>query len=98
MRPGAKITDRELLDRLLRSGKLTPTQTRIFGGWYDQLTTRALAELPPRDRLWADAVYQDRGVGALRAAARRKTRTVEQAKAAPFLFETMPRPKRPPGR
>jgi len=102
MRPGAKLTDREILDRLIRYGKLSPAEARVFAGFYEKLTSGALAELSPKHRLWVEAIYQGGGVGALRASARSKARRAHQAgkqvERPSTWFETMPLPKRPPGR
>ena len=97
MPPRGTLTDREVLDRLLRSGKLTESEATVFKDWFDKLSAGAVAILPPKTRLWADTVYYDRGVPALRAVARQKVRAAEKVQA-PRIFEAMPLPKRPPGR
>lgn len=57
-----KLTDRELLDRVLRFGDLTESQRRIFQRWYDDLTRGALKALPGRDRLWVEGIYQQQDI------------------------------------
>ncbi len=98
MRRGTKLTSREVLDRLLQSGRLTAYELSAFKGWYDKLTSGAVAELPPRTRLWVDAIYQDRGVGARRAEARKLARAKAQAKKEATSVTAMPLPKKPPGK
>jgi hypothetical protein len=98
MRPGTKLTDRERLTRLLQYGELTLSQRTVFRGWYDDLTRGALPELPARSRLWVESIYEEQGVGAIRAAARMKVRAKEQAKKESLSFAEMPLPKKPPGK
>jgi hypothetical protein len=97
MRPGTKLTDRERLSRLLQYAELTSIQRNIFQRWLDNLTSGTLAQLSPRDRFWAETLYEELGVGNRRAEARKRARAKEEAVEATAIA-ALPLPKRPPGR
>jgi hypothetical protein len=77
---GRRLTDREMLVRLLLYAVLSPAQRSVLENWYDDLTRGTLAELPSLSRLWVEAFYQEERIDDRRAEARRKTRGTEQTK------------------
>jgi hypothetical protein len=98
MRPGIRLSDREILERLLRYASLTPSERTVFQRWYDDLSRNTIVELTPRNRLWVEAVYEQHDVGRLRAEARRRTRKDNQTTREAPTFAPMFLPKKPPGR
>lgn len=90
-------TDRATLNALLISGKLTGTQQRIFQGMYDDLIGGKIINLTPKQRLWADALWDQHKLGDVRYNTRKEARARIQKDQTNFL-DTMPRPLKPPGR
>jgi hypothetical protein len=90
-----KLTDKETLQTLLGSGKLTPGETTDIQQSYDALV--AGHELEPHQRMKANTLYDKHKLGEERVQASRKR---SQSKTGELLasFDAMPRPKRPPGR
>jgi hypothetical protein len=90
-------TDRVTLSALLTSGKLTGTEQRVFQGWYDDIMGGKRISLTPKERLWADSVYEKHKLGDVRYAGRKEARARIQ-KNERSLLDSMPRPLKPPGR
>jgi hypothetical protein len=93
--PFPKQTEKETLQRLLASGKLTPVETADVQGSYDALI--AGKELDSDQRLRANALYDMYKLGEENVQVGRRR---GQAKTDELLakFDAMPRPKKPPGR
>jgi hypothetical protein len=91
---GSRLTDREMLVRLLLYAALTPPQRGVLQGWYDDLTRGTLAELPSRSRLWVEAFYQEERIDDRRAETRRKARGREQMKNAATSITPATLPKK----
>ena len=90
-------TDRATLSALLTSGKLTGSEQRIFQGWYDDIMGGKRIALTPKERMWADSVYDKHKLGDIRFANRKEARANIQ-KQERSLLDSMPRPLKPPGR
>jgi hypothetical protein len=93
--PFPKQTEKETLQRLLASGKLTPVETADVQGSYDALI--AGKELDSDQRLRANALYDMYKLGEENVQLGRRR---GQAKTDELLakFDAMPRPKKPPGK
>jgi hypothetical protein len=93
--PLPKQTDKETLQRLLASGKLTPVETAEIQQSYDAVV--AGKELDSDQRLRANALYDKNKLGEENVQVGRRR---GQAKTDELLakFDAMPRPKRPPGK
>ena len=88
-------TDKETLERLLASGKLTPTEAADVQCMHDAVA--AGRELDPAERLKANTLYRKHMFADERA---RTTRRRGQARSDELMakFDAMPRPKKPPGK
>ncbi len=64
---------------------------------YDDLMNGKIIGLAPKQRLWADAIYEKHKLGDIRYANRKEARARIQKNEVNFL-DTMPRPLKPPGR
>jgi hypothetical protein len=88
-------TDKETLQRLLASGKLTPVETADIQRSYDAVL--AGGELDSAQRTKANTLYERHKLGEEPAqAGRRRGRGWNNELVA--KFDAMPRPKRPPGK
>jgi hypothetical protein len=90
-------TDRATLSALLTSGKLTGSEQGVFQGWYDDIMGGKRIGLSPKERLWADSVYEKHKLGDARYAGRKEARA-RIRKDEVSLLDKMPRPLKPPGR
>lgn len=90
-------TDRATLSALLTSGKLSGSQQSIFQGMYDDLMGGKIIGLSPKQRLWADTLYEQFKLGDIRFAERKEARArIRQGEQT--ALDKMPRPLKPPGR
>lgn len=90
-------TDRVTLEALLTSGKLTPSEQTAFQQMFDDLMGGKIINLSPKQRLWADSVWEKYKVGDMRFNARRQARArIRQDDG--LALDKMPRPLKPPGR
>ncbi len=64
---------------------------------YDDLMNGKIIGLLPKQRLWADAIYDEHKLGDIRYASRKEARVRVRKEETNFL-DTMPRPLKPPGR
>src|SRR5579864_6328608 len=92
-----KRTDRATLSALLTSGKLTGAQQKVFQGMYDDLMSGKIIGLSPKQRLWADGLYDQHKLGDIRYAGRKEARA-RIHKAETSALDNMPKPLKPPGR
>ncbi len=90
-------TDRATLSALLTSGKLTGSEQRIFQGWYDDIMGGKRVSLTPRERSWADDLYEKHKLGDIHYGKRKEARARIDKGKVDFLAN-MPRPLKPPGR
>jgi len=94
--PLPKRTDKETLERLLASGKLTPIETTDIQQSHDAVA--AGNELDAHQRLRANVLYEEKyKLGEERTwAGRRRGHSWTDELVA--KFDAMPRPKKPPGK
>lgn len=90
-------TDRATLSALLTSGKITASEMTVFQRWYDDLMAGKKIELTPRERSWADDVYERHKLGDVRYAQRKEARARIDKEKVDFLAK-LPKPLKPPGR
>jgi hypothetical protein len=90
-------TDRVTLNALLTCGKLTGAEQKAFQQMFDDLMGGKIINLSPKQRLWADSVYDKFKLGDIRAAGRKEARARVRQEETSF-FDKMPRPLKPPGR
>lgn len=90
-------TDRATLSALLTSGKLTGAQQTVFQGMYDDLMNGKIIGLSPKQRLWADTLYEQHKLGDIRYAGRKEARARIRHEETSAL-DKMPKPLKPPGR
>jgi hypothetical protein len=90
-----KLNDKETLQRLLASGRLTLAETAEVQESYDILV--AGKELESPQRMKANTLYDKYKIGEERTQVGRRR---GQSKLGELLakFDAMPRPKRPPGK
>ena len=90
-------TDRVTLNALLTSGRLTHSEQTAFQQMFDDLIGGKVIGLSPKQRLWADSVFERHKLGEVHAAVRKQARARVQKDKTDF-FESLPRPLKPPGR
>ena len=93
--PFPKLTDKEKLERLFASGKLTLAEAADLQCFHDAVA--AGGELNSAQRLKANTLYDNHeldGEGALTSRRRGQARRGEVI----AKFDAMPRPKKPPGK
>jgi len=98
MRP-MKLSQREMLRRLLDSGKLTPSETEAARKMHDDLTAGRVGGLNDQQSAWADQLCRKCGISMHEAKpGDSKKKAQEEKKRQLAEFDAMPRPKRPPGK
>lgn len=92
-----KAPDREMLRRLLASGKLAEEERVEAQRLLDELSAGRVLRLATTQRVWAERLFHRLGLGDQRP---KQTTKDSKAKAKELLaaFEAMPRPKKPPGK
>lgn len=90
-------TDRVTLNGLLTSGKLTSSEKAAFQQMFDDLAQGRIIGLSPKQRLWANSVWQKYKVGDMVYAGRKQARVMVRAEEASAL-DKMPKPLKPPAR
>ncbi len=85
----AERSDRTLLRDLLASGKLTKAEQAAFQKFQDALTRGT--PLDPKQRLWADSVYQKYDVGGVKIE-RKKALRARIRSQIPTIFDQMANP------
>jgi len=96
--PPAKLPQREMLRRLLDSGKLTPSETKAVRKLHDDLVTGQIGGLNGQQAAWAEEICRRCGVVVARVRPDHRKKGKEEAKKLVAEFDAMPRPKKPPGR
>lgn len=97
--PPAKLPQREILRRLLESGKLATSEEGAVRRLYDDLIAGRIGGLNGQQAAWAEELCQKCGVVASRPIPsdnRKKSKGDKERLLAEF--DAMPRPKKPPGR
>jgi hypothetical protein len=96
--PPVKLPQREMLRRLLDSGKLTPSEAGAVREMHDALTTGRIGGLNQRQAAWAEEVCRRCGIVVARARPDSRKKGKDAAKKLVAEFDALPRPKKPPGR
>jgi len=96
--PPVKLPQREILRRLLDSGKLTPSETEAVRKLYDDLVAGKMGGLNHPQSVLVQELCQKCGVVANRARPNDKKKTKDDKERILAEFDAMPRPKKPPGR
>ena len=93
-----KLPQREMLRRLLDSGKLAPKETATVRKLHEDLVAGRIGGLNGQQAAWAEELCGRCGIvfAPARPDSRKKGR--EAAKKLVAEFDAMPRPKKPPGR
>jgi hypothetical protein len=96
--PPVKFPQREMLRRLLDSGKLTSSEAGAVREMHDALTTGRIGGLNQRQAAWAEEVCRRCGIVVARARPDSRKKGKDAAKKLVAEFDALPRPKKPPGR
>lgn len=97
--PQAKKTDLQVLRALLSMpvGKLTPAEKRVFQEMFDKLATGHILKLSPKQRMWADSIYDKHDLDKERPPPKRIA-VVDKSLSVTHPLDNLPRPMKPPGR
>jgi hypothetical protein len=93
-----KLPQREMLRRLLDSGKLTPSEAEAAGKLRDDIVDGRIGGLNHAQSVWAEQLCKKYGIVASRPALNIKKATKEDKERVIAQFDAMPRPKKPPGK
>ena len=96
--PPVKLPQREMLRRLLDSGKLTPSETEAARKLYDEIVAGRIGGLNHAQSVWAEQLCQKCGIAPNRPPMGTKKVTKEDKERVIAQFDAMPRPKKPPGK
>ena len=96
--PPAKLPQREMLHRLLDSGKLTPSETKAVRKLHDDLVAGQIGGLNGQQAAWAEEICCRCGIVVARARPDSRKKGKDAAKKLVAEFDALPRPKKPPGR
>ena len=97
--PETKKTDLQVLRALLSmpAGKLSQHEKRVFQEMFDKLATGHIPKLSPKQRIWADSVYDDHDLDKERPPPK-NIQVMDKSLVQKFAIDTMPKPLKPPGR
>jgi hypothetical protein len=95
--PPRKLPQREMLRRLLDSGKLATSDAKAVRKLHDDLAAGRIGGLNGQQAAWAEELCRKCGFVAAPVRPHKK-RTTDEAKRMVAEFDAMPRPKKPPGR
>ncbi len=102
MPPAAKLTQREMLRRLLDSGKLAPGDAETVRKLYDDIVAGRIGGMNHPQSVWAEGLCVACGVEFRQPVARdavsSKKKAKEEKERILAEFDALPRPKKPPGR
>ena len=96
--PPVRLPQREMLRRLIDSGKLTPSEAETVRKLYDDLVAGRIGGLHHKQSVWAEQLCEKCGIAANRPTKNYGKKTRDEAKKLVAEFDAMPRPKKPPGR
>jgi hypothetical protein len=96
--PTVKLPQREMLRRLLDSGKLTPSESEAARNLYDDIVDGRIGGLNHAQTVWAEQLCKKCGVTSNRPPIRTRKDTKEDRERVIAQFDAMPRPKKPPGK
>ena len=96
--PPVKLPQREMLRRLLDSGKLSPSDTEAIRAMYDDIVAGRIGGLNHDQGVRAEQLCRQCGIAAHHPGLSIKKATKEDKEKLLAQFDAMPRPKKPPGR
>ena len=96
--PPGKLPQREMLRRLLDSGKLTPSEAETVRKLYDELVAGRIGGLNQRQAAWAEQLCEKCGIVLVTVRPDTRKKGKDAAKKLVAEFDALPRPKKPPGR
>jgi hypothetical protein len=96
--PPVKLPQREMLRRLLDSGKLTPTEAEVVRKLYDDIVAGLVGGLTVAQSLWAEQLCRKCGIIPNRPGMSLKKETKQDKQRVLAEFDALPRPKKPPGK
>lgn len=97
--PLVKLPQREVLRRLLDTGKLAPAEEKLLRQAYDDLVAGKMVALNYEQRVQMEQLCRRCGVALTEntpSDSKKKARLEKERAVA--NFDAMPRPKRPPGK
>jgi hypothetical protein len=81
----------------MSAGKLSSSEKRVFQEMFDKLSTGHILKLSPKQRMWADSIYDKHDLDKERPPP--KNIQVKDKSLIPIHpLDTMARPLKPPGR
>jgi len=93
-----KLSQREMLRRLLDSGKLTPADAETARTRYDEIVAGRIGGLNYQQGVWAEELCEKYGIVPKRPGLSDSKKRRDEAKRVVAEFEALPRPKKPPGK
>jgi len=93
-----RLPQRQMLRRLLDSGKLTPAEAETARKMYDDIVAGRIGGLTHDQILWTDELGRKCGFLPNRPGLIYGKKAREEQEKALSEFDAMPRPKKPPGR
>ena len=96
--PPRKLPHREMLRRLMDSGKLTPSDAEAVRALHDDIVAGRIGGLNHEQSLWAEQLCQRYGITPNLPTIGTKKVTKEDKERVIAQFDAMPRPKKPPGK
>ena len=93
-----KLPQREMLRRLLDSGKLPPSDAKAVSNSYDELVAGRIGGLNQLQAAWAEQLCEKCGIVLVTVRPDTRKKGKDAAKKLVAEFDAMPRPKKPPGR
>ncbi len=79
------------------AGKLSPSEKRVFQEMFDKLATGHILKLSPKQRMWADSIYDKHDLDKERPPVKH-IEVVDKSLKPKHSLDTMHRPLKPPGR
>lgn len=78
-------------------GNLSPSEKRVFQEMFDKLATGHILKLSPKQRMWADSVYDKHDLDKERPAAK-AIAIKDKSLSVAHPLDKLARPTKPPGR
>jgi hypothetical protein len=79
------------------TGRLTPSEKRVFQEMYDKIATGHILRLSPKQRMWADSIYDKHDLDKERPPVK-AIKIVDKSLTSQHPLDKMARPLKPPGR
>jgi hypothetical protein len=79
------------------AGKLTPSEKRVFQEMFDKLATGFILKLSPKQRMWADSIYDKNDLDKERPPSK-VIAVKDKSLQVKHPLDSLVRPLKPPGR